>query len=74
MRNSSAFAVVLTLAAATMAFTAPFAPAQAQGAFPTRPIDLVIPYAPGGGSGITGEVIKKIIADEKLSSQPITLT
>lgn len=74
MRNSSAFAVVLTLAAATMAVTAPFAPAQAQGAFPTRPIDLVIPYAPGGGSGITGEVIKKIIADEKLSSQPITLT
>ena len=64
MRNSSALAVMLTLAAATMAVTAPFSPAQAQGAFPTRPIDLIIPYAPGGGSGITGEVIKKIIANQ----------
>ena len=74
MKNCSGLAVVLTLAAATMAVTAPFAAAQAQRAFPTRPIELIIPYAPGGGSGITGEVIKKIISDEKLAAEPITLT
>lgn len=48
--------------------------AAAQGRYPSRPIELVIPYAPGGGSGITGEVIKKIVTDEKLSPQPINLT
>lgn len=74
MRNSSGLAVVLALAGVTMAATVSISPAHAQGAFPTRPIDLIIPYAPGGGSGITGEVIKKIISDEKLSSQPLTLT
>jgi putative tricarboxylic transport membrane protein len=42
--------------------------------FPTRPIELIIPYAPGGGSGITGEMMKKIITDEKLSPQPVSLT
>lgn len=73
MRNSSVSVVVLTLAAATMAVTAQFAAAQER-AFPTRPIELIVPFAPGGGSGITGEVIKKIISDEKLSPQPLTIT
>ncbi len=73
MRNSSVSAAVLTLGAATMVVTAQFAAAQER-AFPTRPIELIVPFAPGGGSGITGEVIKKIIADEKLSPQPLTIT
>ena len=42
--------------------------------FPTRPIELVVPFAPGGGSGITGEVMKKIISDEKLAPQPVSIT
>ncbi|MBI2223892.1 MAG: tripartite tricarboxylate transporter substrate binding protein, partial [Betaproteobacteria bacterium] len=73
MRNSSGLRVVLTLAAAAMAATTQFAAAQER-AFPTRPIELIVPFAPGGGSGITGEVIKKIISDEKLSPQPLTIT
>jgi putative tricarboxylic transport membrane protein len=73
MRNSSGLAVVFTLAAAAMALTAQFAVGQER-AFPTRPIELIVPFAPGGGSGITGEVIKKIIADENLSPQPLTIT
>ncbi len=73
MRNSSVSAAVLTLAAATMAVAAQLAAAQER-AFPTRPIELIVPFAPGGGSGITGEVIKKIISDEKLSPQPLTIT
>ena len=74
MRNSSELAVALTFAAVTMAVSAQFSLAQAQRAFPTRPIELIIPYAPGGGSGITGEVMKKVISDDKLSPQPVTLT
>jgi putative tricarboxylic transport membrane protein len=42
--------------------------------FPTHPIELVVPFAPGGGSGITGEVMKKIISDEHLSPQPVSIT
>jgi putative tricarboxylic transport membrane protein len=73
MRNSSGSAVVLTFAAVSIAVTAQFAIAQER-AFPTRPIELIVPYAPGGGSGITAEVMKKIISDEKLSPQPLTIT
>ena len=73
MRNSSVPAVVLALAAATMVVATQFAAAQER-AFPTRPIELIVPFAPGGGSGITGEVIKKIITDENLSPQPLTIT
>jgi len=56
-----------------MAVAAQLAAAQER-AFPTRPIELIVPFAPGGGSGITGEVIKKIITDENLSPQPLTIT
>lgn len=73
MRSFSRLTVVLTLAAAAISMTVPFSAAQER-RFPTRPIELIIPYAPGGGSGITGEVIKKVITDEKLSPQPISLT
>ena len=73
MKNSAVLAVGFTLAAAAMSITAPTAVAQER-RFPTRPIELIIPYAPGGGSGITGEVIKKVITDGKLSPQPISLT
>ena len=73
MRNSSGWLVALTVAATATALTAEIAMAQDK-KFPTRPIELVIPYAPGGGSGITGEVMKKIISEENLSPQPVTLT
>jgi len=62
--------VALTFAAAALVVSAPCA----QAAFPDRPIELIVPFAPGGGSGITGELMKKIITDEKLSPQPLTIT
>ncbi|HWI14222.1 MAG TPA: tripartite tricarboxylate transporter substrate-binding protein, partial [Burkholderiales bacterium] len=43
-------------------------------AFPDRPIDLIVPFSPGGGSGITAEVMKKAITDHNLSPQPVTIT
>ena len=42
--------------------------------FPNRPIELIVPYAAGGGSGITAEVMKKIITEDKLSPQPVNIT
>ena len=73
MRNFTGSAAVLGFVAAVMVASVQFAAAQER-AFPTRPIELIVPYAPGGGSGITGEVMKKIIVDENLSPQPITIT
>ncbi len=48
--------------------------AAAQRSYPSRPIELIVPYAPGGGSGITAEVMKKVITEDKLSPQPINIT
>lgn len=60
----------IALAAVALSIQAPFAAA----AFPDRPIELIVPFAPGGGSGITGELMKKIVTEEKLSPQPLTIT
>ena len=57
--------------AAAAAATIPAAQAQQ---FPNRPIELIVPYSAGGGSGITAEVMKKIITEEKLSPQPVNIT
>jgi putative tricarboxylic transport membrane protein len=62
----------IALVAAALAAGAPHA--YAQKSFPSRPIELVVPFAPGGGSGITAEIIKKVISDEKLSPQPVNIT
>lgn len=45
-------------------------PAMAQG-FPTRPITLVIPFAPAGGSDLTARALAK--AAEPILGQPITV-
>ena len=71
MRNSSRLFVALGFAAAALATMTQLAHAQR---FPNRPIELVVPFAPGGGSGITGEIMKKIISDENLSPQPVNIT
>src|SRR3954466_14433023 len=73
MRSSSRLAFALAVGATSIAVATQFAAAQDK-RFPTRPIELIIPYAPGGGSGITGETMKQIITDEKLSPQPVSLT
>jgi putative tricarboxylic transport membrane protein len=71
MKSSSQWLFALTVAAGAMAASITAVHAQR---FPNRPIELVVPYAPGGGSGITAEVMKKIITDENLSPQPINIT
>lgn len=66
-----------TAPAAPAPTTAPAAPAPtkpaAAPAYPTRPIEFVVPFAPGGGSGITAEVINKAVVDYKMSPQPLNI-
>jgi putative tricarboxylic transport membrane protein len=68
MKKALAFPAAVAVAA--FALQEAFAAA----AFPDRPIELIVPFAPGGGSGITGELMKKIVTDEKLSPQPLTIS
>jgi len=48
-------------------------PLYAQGKYPTRAIDLICPYAPGGGTDIMFRSIEKIISQYKLVPQPINI-
>jgi putative tricarboxylic transport membrane protein len=45
----------------------------AQGKYPTRPIEVVVPYAPGGGTDNLMRMIVSIIDENKWSPQPITV-
>ena len=47
--------------------------ALAQGKYPTRAIDIIVPYAPGGGTDIMFRNIEKIINQYKLVPQPINI-
>ncbi|MGE5465719.1 MAG: tripartite tricarboxylate transporter substrate binding protein [Methanocella sp.] len=70
MKKRFSLSILAACAAAAFTLTA----ASATAAFPERPIELIVPFAPGGGSGITAELMKTIITDHKLSPQPVTLT
>lgn len=45
----------------------------AQGKYPTKAIDIIVPYAPGGGTDIMFRTIEKIISQYKLVPQPINI-
>src|ERR1700731_1339025 len=40
---------------------------------PTRPIEIVVPSAPGGGLDLVGRTLQSVIEQEKLSEQPVTV-
>jgi putative tricarboxylic transport membrane protein len=42
--------------------------------YPVRPIEIVVPYAPGGGTDIMMRHIVKVIEEEKLSPVPIAVS
>lgn len=45
----------------------------AQGKYPTKAIDIIVPYSPGGGTDIMFRNIEKIINQYKLVPQPINI-
>ena len=49
------------------------APAPAQGKYPTRPVEVVVPFAPGGGTDNLMRTIVAIIDENKLSPQPLNV-
>jgi len=40
---------------------------------PTRPIQIVVPSAPGGGLDLVGRTLQAVMTQEKLSSEPVTV-
>jgi putative tricarboxylic transport membrane protein len=55
---------------AVLAFSAA---AAAQDKYPSRPIEIIIPYAPGGGSDIMMRNVVKVIEQHKLVPVPISI-
>ncbi|MCC7346664.1 MAG: tripartite tricarboxylate transporter substrate binding protein, partial [Variibacter sp.] len=47
------------------------APAAAQDKFPTKPIRIIVPYAPGGGT----DIVSRLVADQMRHSlgQPVVV-
>ncbi len=60
-----------SFAAAVLFALATIAPAQAQDAFPSRPITLVVPFPPGGIADITARPLAA--AMERILKQPVTV-
>ena len=42
-------------------------------AFPTRPIEFIVPFGAGGGSDILARTIAKILSDERIITVPIVI-
>jgi len=65
--------VLLIVVGGLICLGALVAPALAQGKYPTKAIDIIVPYAPGGGTDIMYRNIEKIISQYKFVPQPINI-
>ncbi|MBI3079968.1 MAG: tripartite tricarboxylate transporter substrate binding protein, partial [candidate division NC10 bacterium] len=72
MRMHSASRTGLCVLAAAILATAAAGPAAA--AFPEKAIEIIAPANPGGGWDLTSRSTAKVLTEEKLVTQPITVT
>jgi putative tricarboxylic transport membrane protein len=68
MKREMAFIWITVL---ILAFSA--GPGFAQSKYPAKAVDIIVPYAPGGGTDIMFRNIEKIISQYKLVPQPINI-
>ena len=61
----------LACAAATLLLACAPAMVRAQETFPSRPIELIVPWGPGGGSDITGRMVAKYLEAELKVPVPV---
>lgn len=61
--NSLKTALLATMAAVTLAYGATTHAAQSPGAFPTKPVRLIVPYPPGGGNDAIARIIGAQLTD-----------
>jgi putative tricarboxylic transport membrane protein len=64
---------VATLGVVAVTITAVATPALAQAKYPARPIEVVVPFAPGGGTDNLMRTIVGIIDENKWSPVPLTV-
>jgi len=67
MKQPAAIALFTALATAASA-------ASAQGFTPSRPVELVVHSAPGGGSDVFAREVAEMVKRERLLSQPLNIT
>lgn len=48
--------------------------AAAQETFPSKPIEVLVPWGPGGGASTVSDIVSRIAAQHGFSAQPLTLT
>ncbi len=65
--------LIITICCTIFLFSAFAGNLLAQGKYPTKPIDIIVPYAPGGGTDIMFRTIEKILSQYKLVPQPINI-
>jgi putative tricarboxylic transport membrane protein len=65
--------IILILAPFLLTCGVSIAPVQAQGKYPSRAIEIAVPYAPGGGTDIMFRNIEKILTQYKWVPQPVNI-
>ncbi|WP_118185909.1 tripartite tricarboxylate transporter substrate binding protein [Paraburkholderia phosphatilytica] len=72
MRRRRALTTICGVCAALLA-TQPLVSRAADTWQPHRPIEIVVPSAPGGGLDLVGRTLQSVITQEKLSNRPVTV-